>query len=707
MSSNTIVNGAPMTVLRGTQDLSTRLLPIEPEVLPTHLPKVYMYAQRGPVGPQLVVGNSRNQMYGDDTFDLRKKYATHQTVLSNIVNAKGNAQMIERIVPNDVGPMSNLLLSLDVVANDLPVYTIDANGKRVLDTNGLPIPTGATTSGFIAKWVLSTNDGTGPVGFGEATQVVGDQIGALAAVSKRYPIIELQASSYGEIFNNSGIRLWAPDVDNATPVNTKAMTATGTYPFRLAAIRRSSPTATPSIVATEFAEPFFDFCLKANQLNPLTDAQYSLGDIFLNKYQNLSDIRFPLKYGDFGRIHIYQNYIDKIVTDAVTLEKAYGSNLHDLSLTNTPAAITAEKYLFNFVSGKNSNGAPYNTFAMNTGDANAIRLSENTNLFAASGSDGTMNDDLFATLVADRVAEYANPNSYLMDTAVHTESIIYDTGFPIATKYALCKFISERKDTAVVLSTYTVDSNATPGSSNMSASDEHSIAVALRTRLQMYPESDYFGTAVMRGMIIGRYGNLRNSQFTRKLPLTIEIASKAAEMMGAGDGRWKEVSLFDRAPNSEVTMFDNVNVTFTPAAVRNKDWEVGLNWVQAFSRKSLFFPALKTVYDNDTSVLNSFFTMMACVELQKVGERVWRLYSGSVSLTNGQLIDRVNSSVEERSVGRFANMFKVVPAAYLTDADLARGYSWTLPIKLYANNLKSVMTLSLQAYRMTDYTATA
>lgn len=61
----------------------------------------------------------------------------------------------------------------------------------------------------------------------------------------------------------------------------------------------------------------------------------------------------------------------------------------------------------------------------------------------------------------------------------------------------------------MVLGTHTV------GDRELTASEEHSLAIALRTRLQMYPESDYFGTPVLRGMIVGRSGKLRNSQFTK------------------------------------------------------------------------------------------------------------------------------------------------------------------------------------------------
>ena len=187
----------------------------------------------------------------------------------------------------------------------------------------------------------------------------------------------------------------------------------------------------------------------------------------------------------------------------------------------------------------------------------------------------------------------------------------------------------------------------------------------------------------------------------------MEIATKAAMYMGAGNGKWKSGFSFDQAPANNVSMFINVNVTFTPATVRNKDWSNGLNWVESYGRRSLYFPALKTVYDNDTSVLNSFFTMMACVELEKVGERARRRFSGVSSLTNAQLIERVNAFVDENTTGRFDGRFVIVSDAYFTAADIARGYSWTLPIKIYAPNMKTVMSLSIESYRIDDLAAAA
>jgi hypothetical protein len=236
----------------------------------------------------------------------------------------------------------------------------------------------------------------------------------------------------------------------------------------------------------------------------------------------------------------------------------------------------------------------------------------------------------------------------------------------------------------------------------MTAEQEYSTAVALRGKLKAYAESDYFGTPTMRGMVVGRYGRMIGSQYKKKLPLTLEVANKANLMMGASDGKWREGKVFDANPGNIITLFEDVNVTFTPARVRNRDWVVGLNWVQKLNSKQLFFPALQTIYDDDTSILNSFFVAMCCVELQKVGERVWRQFTGTVRLTNEQLVDRVNAAVQEKTLGRFCDMFKIVPDAKVTAADEQRNYSWHLGIELYANGMKTVMTLDVRARRMSD-----
>jgi hypothetical protein len=691
--SSTIVNAAPMTIFRGTDDQSTRALVPEPVAVPTHLPKIYIYAKKGPTTPQLVVGDSRVQMYHEDSFDLRKPYANHATVLSNIVNSQANQQMLQRVKPADAGPNSSLRLFIDVLPTMLPLYERAADGSFLLDEDGLKIPTGQTIAGyrvkFVADQVRPKIDGSDS--FGQSGIVNGDQTDTTTGTqSQRYPIMDLRAPYFGSDGNNFGLRLWTANINSSSALDARIVQNEKVYPFRIACAYRPDELSTTRIVETLGAEQFLELCFRPGTVDRNNDSLLYIGDRFLQAYENLEGDR-PT-YGPFGEMKVYDAYIKQVLDLFYAAEMAHATPSDMSDFTGEDA----EEYRFNLFGGSSSQGVPYFTYEIISGTGNALRLAETSTVFARGGSDGTMNDTAFASLVAQEVAEYANPNSPLMDSAKFPESIMYDSGFPLATKRALCKFIAIRKDTFVVLATHDVLGV------ELTASQETSMAIALRTMLQMFPESDYFGTPVMRGMVVGRSGRLLNSQYTRKLPLTLEIARKAAAYMGAADGSWKAGFAFDAAPLNQVNFFTDVNVTFTPASVRNKDWDAGLVWVQNYDRRSLFFPALKTVYDNDTSVLNSFFTALICCELQKVGERAWRNFTGTAQLTNSQLVERVNRFVTENTSGRFDGRVQVRPNTYFTEADIARGYSWSLNIDLYAPSMRTVMTLALTARRIED-----
>lgn len=691
-----INSAAPKVVPLGIEDLSGRAKAVARQSIPTHLPKVFLFTKKGPTSEQLV-GEGAAQMYGADSFDLRKPWATHQTAAAKAASAAGNAQMIVRMTPADAPLKANFTLWLDVLPTTVPVYLRNADGSYQRDNiTNLPIPDGSNTAvGFKVKWsVTSTTTGLATdadsTHFGNKVSAPGTMTDG-STTSTKYPILEFWASSFGAYGNDAGIRLWAPKASDNSPVNATLMGKVKAYPFRMAAIRRNDSTSTAKLVPQLSGDMSMDFVVPTGTVNPDTDGDVSLLNMLKTAWQSLNVPGYDDVFADLGGWHLYESNIATLVGQFYAAEKAELPTVTDFS-----AAATNEKWMFNFLSGVSTAGAPYNTFVFDTG---SLSLTESTNIWASGGGDGTMGNAALATLVSDYMGDYADRNSRLMNSALHVESIIYDTGFPLQTKKDLCQFIAIRKDTFVVLSTYTV------GGAEMSHTDEAATATALRAALELYPESTYFGTSIVRGMVIGRYGDWLQYSYDKKLPLTLEVLSKAAAFMGAGNGSWKKEKLFDRAPMSVVEKFSNINVTFVPVDQRNKDWANGLNYPQQFDRNSLFFPAFKTAYSDDSSVLTSFLTAMVCVEAQKVGEQVWREFSGSISLTEGQLIDKVNKRVTELMSGRFADLYKIVPETTITAADAVRGYSWTTAIKIYANNMKTVMTLSVQALRMSDLAA--
>lgn len=691
-----IQNAAPMVLDRGTQDLSKTQPRRVAEAVAQHVPKFFIYAQKGPTTPQLVVGAERTNMFGETSFDIRSKYANHATVFANAVNTEGNACMYQRVIPEDAGPLANILLWLDVLPTMVDDYKrSDTDGSIILDTNGDPIVLGQVT-GYKVKWVASYRATEAEVeNFGKAAVMQGSQTDKVTGVqSQRYPILELKGTHFGDYGNLCGIRLWAPTTADTNGLPTTMMAQERAYPFFVSSIRKADANSSAKQVETIMGAQRITVTFKPGVIDPDTDKQLFLGDMFLDSYQNLTDTRYPVVYGDFQSMALYNNNVAALVKLFHAAEAPFIDNYSDFTTSEDDA------FLFNFVGGTTSGNVAYHSFQF-VDDANSIRLTEYTNLMAKGGADGTMTNAAFAKLVEAEMARYLDANDELMEDAYHVESIMYDSGFPLKTKYSLCSFIAQRHDTFVWLSTYDVDGNL------RDASEEHSLAVALRTRLQMYPESDYFGTPVMRGGIMGYSARVRNSQYTGRLPLTYEVAVKSARYMGAGIGAWTNGQHFDGAPGSVLDYMYDVSIPWVPASVRNRNWDVGLNWVQRYDRSAFFFPALKTVYNDDTSVLNSYFTAMAIGQLNKVAHKCWREFSGVAHLTNAQLIERVNAFIAAAVKDRFDGRYVIVPDAQVTDDDVTRGFSFTLPIKLYSANMKSVCTTYVQAYRLDDLTTSS
>lgn len=695
------INAAPMSNMQGVEDDSTQIVPTEAVTVPQHLPKIYIYAQKGPLTPQLVSGVARDNMYGADSFNMNRKFANHATRFSNLMNVRNGAQMVQRVLPTDAGPKAAFRLYADVLPTMVQDYVRNIDGSIKVDgSTNLPVPvTGpsAKIAGYIVKFVqeaIETDEG-GVSQYKLGTIIAGDQTDDDTEVqSQRYPIADSVASFFGSDGANQAMRMWAPTINSANPVNQDLLQRTRAYPMRFAMVTRANAKATGKLVNTMDAEQSVVANLKPKSFDEEGNTLLYAGSVFLKNYQNLA--ANPPVFAPFGDFYIYDANVKTL------LEMFYAA---ELPVDGTFSDFTGEEdeaYKFNLFGGESSMGVPYHSYQIVSNVAGSVRLAENSNLYAIGGSDGTMSDSLFAALVDDAVAGYADETSYVQDMAKYPESFLWDTGFPMTTKKNLAKFISIRKDTAVVLAT------TVAGEPKLTAAEDSARATALKAFLQNYPESELFGTKTMRGAIIGRSGILVDeSMGDTRVPLTFDLAAKVADYMGAGNGRWKSGYSFDEPPNNQVTMFRDVSVTFTPRSVKNKDWAAGMTIVESFDVQSLYYPAVHTVYENDTSVLTGFQTMVACLTLQKISEAGRRQFSGRQSLTNAQFAERLDKFNDANTLGIFDNKFITKSNTYFTAKDVARNYSYTNRFDLGAPGMKTVGTLSIRAKRIEDMAAAA
>lgn len=687
---STVTSARPKAILRGFKDESGVPTPVVDESLPTHLPHVFLFAEKGPLEPQLVVGGSMTRMYGASTFNLKGPYATHQTVLANIVNGKANQMIVQRLKPEDAAPPATLTLSLEVIRESLPVYERNSDGSVKIAADGTKIVVeGESVVGYKGRWIVSNiNYGQGQV-FGERVQQTGTLTSTLSdEESTVYPIMDLEVSDFGEHGNHKGIRLWAPTMRGTQPANLALVEDQKAYLYRLQMVERPRPTVQPNVVETLSGSQFVEFSFKEDAVNPVfDDAELYVGDILLDAYRNLD--RKPLQFGPFNQLHVYQNFIETVLETLYNDEKAY----HPF----WPEDAEDGKHLMNIVGGSDIYGNAYHSFKLLNRVDGGVDLTQFSNHYAAGGNDGTMTFETFDALVANQASNYGDLEWKFLDTAYWPQSFIWDTGFTLETKRKLLVPIGRRDDIATILSTQDVSQ------AQNTVEQESSMAIALRAAARLYPESEIFGTPCCRAVVIGHSGKLLNSQWKDLTAMTVQVAEMVSSFMGAGDGIWATDRGFDTSPYNRVTMFKDVNATYKPDNVYDQDWDNGLVWVQNYDRNSLFFPAMQTVYDDNSSVLNSFINMAILIEVNKVCRRVWRQLTGGSKLTREQFIERSDELILAELDGRFDDRVIFVPRTYFTDFDKDLGYAWSTDVDTYLNNMMSVGTYTVKARRRADF----
>lgn len=677
------LNAAPRAILQGVRDDSTRQLVAQPEQIPTHLPLIWLLTERGDTDEAHVVsGDSALRMYGRASFVENGPYANHATVLYNSINGAGNAVMVQRLKPTGA-KTATLRLSLDVLTEDIPTYERGPDGKHKLDESGDKIPS-ATIAGHRVKWVAEEV----PEGdFGAAASSTGSMTDDSSGTSTLYPIVDIEIPNHGAYGNRIGLRLSAPNEDSAEPINTAVVEDQNAYMFRLQIVEKPDERTAPNVVETRFGERVIDFALKPGAYNRWTEQEVSADRHILPSYQDLDTVDTPPDFGPIGDMAWYDDNIDSLLRNILTEEKTHG---------DYPDTDDAH-YLINFFTGLDYKGAEYETLLVEGPGNGGLALTPTATVYARGGSDGDLSIGEFDTLVKNEAANFGDLEIKYLDRLKYPLSAVWDSGFSIETKKVLLTVMGRRKDTFVVLGTQDA---ATPANK---PSEDSSIAVALRSAARLYPESDVHGTPACRASVIAQSGKLISSLYKGHLPLTIELAKKYAAYMGAGTQIWDNSAKPDVYPTNEIRFMRDVTNAYKPVSVRAQDWDNGLVWAQSAGRRTLFFPAMQTVYDNDTSVMNSMIIAMVAADLNKVADRVWRDLTGRTDLTPGQFLERSDEKIVEYTRNKYDGRVIIEPRTFFTKVDEVLGYSWSTEIKFYAPTMRTVNYVTIVADRTSAF----
>lgn len=531
--------------------------------------------------------------------------------------------------------------------------------------------------------------------------------------STMYPIMEWRAKDYGKAYDNYGFSINSPFLNDFNKVLAKA---TKKYPYSFSIYTRPNEKSSGTVFRSLYGENEVEVLLASSPvIDPSLEQRRDLLNVFKTEYYNEKDPIKPYKPFAFLDPFIYDRNIELVLKkfleteqEAINFEPAlypadnlYAKNIdwYDFNALNKED-LEDQFGLINPFTCKTSKNVKLQTVRLSEerpklrDNLKEVNMSVNKPIFLQGGSDGTLDDAHFEEAIKLELAKYADPDSEVQELAYAIESCIWDSGFTLDVKKELINIISIRKDTMVCLGTHTVD-----GSNPLPTSKARAIATALEARLKLNPESTYYGTSVARGIILLGAGELSTEDTGVTYPLTYDLMVKTARFAGAGNGKWKREYLFDHGENAVIRTMKNIVPEFIPMTIRPVLWNSNVIYPQRYDRENYFFPALQTVFANDTSVLNNYFTILALCDVTKVGFDVWKNFTGVISLTESEFKEQVENYATQLLSGKYARVINVTPECRITEADRARGYSYQLIFKLYANNMKTVCIYTTEVYR--------
>ena len=250
-------------------------------------------------------------------------------------------------------------------------------------------------------------------------------------------------------------------------------------------------------------------------------------------------------------------------------------------------------------------------------DSDAVDLNESRILYLTGGADGNIDDDTIETLTRQYLKDLVYPE--LLDQPRYPFTHIVDTGVSIDTKYAFINFLGVHDAFKLILSTQ----NANLGRFNTKAEDL-STGSALYAKCLLQPESIVKGTEVCRAEIYQQAGYLAAGLYKGIVPSTYDIMGKKSLYASTQRITGMPAGL----PSSEIDVFKQWNWTPCDADLKQKSWDSGLNYFQHFDMTGIHWPAMRTVYRYDTSVLSSAAFTDAVVYTKHIARYNWSKYAG-------------------------------------------------------------------------------
>ena len=383
-------------------------------------------------------------------------------------------------------------------------------------------------------------------------------------------------------------------------------------------------------------------------------------------------------------------------------------------------------WMMNIVSGVNLDVVPYYAVVVNGSDLSEPSIDsledndDGTKLFtyltwrnadlvsdvlhyAQNGRDGSLTDWDHEERVRQFYAltyQYSdtwNPKN-IVDRGRYPFNFVFDTGYTFQTKKALCDFLVTREDVKVILSTQNCNKYLSASGTIMNPrfntiAEDESIGTALQSRIQLMRESVIKGTSCCRATIYANCGYIYGT-YKNIVPLTLWSAIKGSQnyntttMKGSNKG-W---------PNSKMDIFKELNYVAPDNATHERQWNIGINYVQYYDMDNLHFPSIRTVYKYDTSVLLDDEFTDTIVFVKQAARDSWATYVGmdtEQAVYEALIVKDLTARLMEIFNGRYS--FTV--EAYQTAEEKNRGYVQHVVVNIISGAVKRVWLVDVVCRR--------
>ena len=545
-----------------------------------------------------------------------------------------------------------------------------------------------------------------------------------------YPILVVAANYVGSYGNDLAFRFYSKPSNNNPESLEYYKTVFNTFG---AFIRPANQTSTTPVTSI-FSQNTVDVSADPNALDPELQISKGMEAVLESNYDSTGESSDELPFMIFSfeeNLKIIGEHIAQIEQyNPINL------GLTDLGYTNAQdveAAFNSGEltgYMIDVLGGVNADGNPYPhviyggqyysteaftlVFDRNISDAltstdptsfmvvcppytsapNGVTLDSTTDIFLSGGSDGDLWDTETGAInrafmdkaMYDMVTLKTNPK--LIDKFRYPFTHIYDIGYSMPTKYAMIDFIGSIRDdvmleltTQILLSSSWLTGYDRPIKVN-SMQDDVTTGLLLRERALLTKESLINNTDAMRCAIYPQCGQpvdvswqLINGKMTTFKPTSIVPFVFWSAYQHAMYENTSVMSVQEPRglPYSYNRLFKSWS--WMPHSEKNKElvWNRGINYCQHADMSEIFYPALRTVYRAETSVLVDQWDVDCLVYLKHECRKAWAQFTGrndKVAVLQTAISDYLNGRLHDLFNGKYNFTVEV----YQTEEEQKIGY---------------------------------